>query len=185
MGHWAWAVLGYQRNAESQSQRALDLAGGLPHEEKLNVEGRYRAFAGEWNRAAEIYKSLWMVFPDQIEYGLRLIDAETAAGKGDEAFATVAGLRRLPSLLADNPRIDLAEAAISEAISDFKREQTAAVRAAEKAERVGARLLLANALLRDCWASNNLADRGRALAAARRAKDIFSEVGDPGAKRAH
>ena len=49
-----------------------------------------------------------------------------------------------------------------------------------EAECIGTRLLLANALLRDCWASNNLADRGRALAAARRAKDIFSAGGDPG-----
>ena len=52
-----------------------------------------------------------------------------------------------------------------------------------EAECIGTRLLLANALLRDCWASNNLADRGRALAAARRAKDIFSAGGDPGGER--
>jgi hypothetical protein len=64
-----------------------------------------------------------------------------------EAQTTIAPLRKLPGL-AEDPRVELTEAAADEALGDFKREYTAAAQAAASANDIGARLLMANAAKR-------------------------------------
>ena len=53
----------------------LDLSKSLPQEERLLIEGRYRETIEDWPKAAEIYRSLWGLFPDNLDYGLRLAAA--------------------------------------------------------------------------------------------------------------
>ena len=174
----AWSALGYQARAQDEAKRALDTARNLRREDFLPIEGRYREVAGEWDRAIDIYKSLWMVFPDDLEFGLRLANAQTRAGKGKDALVTIAEMRKRPEISAVDPRIDLAEAATAEDLGDFRLEESAATRAQEKADSIGARLLASAALLRKCWALDNLGDRRGAFDAARHARETFAAAGD-------
>ncbi len=178
----AWAALGYDARSEAAAGRAFELAGDLPREERLLVEGRFREASKDWGRAIEIYTSLWNFFPDQAEYGLRLAAVQTSAGRGVEALETLADLRRLPAPVAQDPRIDLAAAVVAYSLSDFASSEVAASRAVEKARHRGSRLLVARALVELGQAAWRVGDSGRAMAAVKEAAGIFTELGEHGGR---
>ena len=69
------------------------------------VEGRYHDAMNEHEEAIKTYQALYSFFPDNLEYGLQLASAQTAAGKGtrrtgDDRFVAApagAGQRRSPN----------------------------------------------------------------------------------------
>jgi tetratricopeptide (TPR) repeat protein/tRNA A-37 threonylcarbamoyl transferase component Bud32 len=174
----AWSQLGYDDKAKSEAKRAFEMSANLPRKDKLSIEAGYREQSHEWDKAVDLYHSLWTFFPDDLGYGLHLANAQTAAGKGQEAFATIQALRALPARLRDDPRIDMAEAAAAEAVSDYKREQVATTQVIDKAGRQGARLLVAQAVLQQCWALRNMGDLAGASAAGQRARETLASAGD-------
>jgi len=174
----AWSALGYEAKARDEARRALDLAKDLPQEERLLIEGRYRETIEDWPKAVEIYRNLWGLFPDNLDYGLRLAAAESSAGQPEEALATTEGLRTLGATAAQDPRIDLAESAAAGALADFKRQQAAAARAATTGATQGARLLVAQARLAECRALRNLGQAAAALAACDEGRRLYAEAGD-------
>jgi Tfp pilus assembly protein PilF/TolB-like protein len=174
----AWSQLGYDDNAKKEAKQAFDTSANLPRKDKLSIEAGYREQNHEWDKAVDIYSSLWTFFPDDLEYGLHLANAQVAAGKAREAFATIQALRSLPPRLRGDPRIDMAEASAAEAVSDYKREQTATARAMDKAGRQGARLLAAQAVLQQCWALRNMGDLAGASVAGERARGVLAAEGN-------
>lgn len=181
----ALQALGYDALAAAAARKAIESAGKLPREERLLIEARYQESVQSWDKAAEIYRSLWTFFPDDLEYGLRLAQAQISGERAAPALQTLAALRRLPQPLRDDPRIDLIEAAATEGLSDYKRQQSAAARAAAKGTALGARLLVANARLIEGSAWRELGQPAKALAAASESKRILAAAGDQsGAARA-
>jgi tetratricopeptide (TPR) repeat protein len=176
----AWTTLGYDAKARQETQRAFDLSASLSREERLAVEGRHRETSGDWAKAAEIYAALFAFFPDDIEYGLRLAAAQNIAGKGREALDTLARMRRLPPAASEDPRIDLSEAAVVQSLGDFRREQAASNRAAAKGAARGARLLVAQARLREAYALDRLGQIQEAARAGEEARRIYAAAGDRG-----
>lgn len=174
----ALSVLGYEERARDEAKKAFDLASALSREERLSIEGRYREAAKEWDKAVEIYRTLFGFFPDNLEYGLRLAETQTTAGKGTDALATLETLRRLPRPDSDDPRIDLAEAEAARLLSDFKRQEAAGARAAGKGAAKQARLLVARARLTEGMALMNLGDPKKATALLETARGVFAEAGD-------
>jgi serine/threonine protein kinase/tetratricopeptide (TPR) repeat protein len=174
----AWSALGYDVAARGHAKEAFERASALSREERLTVEARYRETTKEWDRAVELYRSLWNFFPDNLEYGLRLAAAEERAGKRKEALDTVQALHRLPAPDGQDPRIDLVEARVAYRLSDFARQRMAAVRAAAKAEARGARLLMAEARLEQAEAAGSVGESDRALALHGEAQAIFAAAGD-------
>jgi eukaryotic-like serine/threonine-protein kinase len=175
----AWSALGYDTRAAEEARRAFELSGGLSRRERLQVEARHLEAQTAWARAVEVYRVLWGFFPDDIEYGLRLAAAETAAGQPKAALATIARLRDagVPGIAAD-PRLDLEESDANAALSNFKDARAAAVRAAENGLSQGARLLVAKARLREGWAALQTDDYAAADAAFADGRDIFAAAGD-------
>src|SRR5262249_28874875 len=142
----------------------------------LLVEGRYRSTANQWDRAIEIYRSVFTFFPDNLDYGLLLASAQTRAGRPTDAFATLDALRR--EFPVPDGRIDLAEAETARALSDFPGVEKAATRAAEFGQAKQARLLVASALLLESSARRNLGDAKAAMAKSREARGVFEAAGD-------
>ncbi|MGE5413523.1 MAG: protein kinase domain-containing protein [Syntrophomonadaceae bacterium] len=172
----AWAGLGWDERALAEAKAAFDLSGDLSRETRLLVEGRYRSMANEWDRAIEIYQSLFTFFPDNLDYGLLLARAQTRAGRPKDALATLDALRA--AFPVPDGRIDLADAETARALSDFPRVGKAAARAAEFGRRKQARLLVAGALLLESSARNNLGDPKAAMAKSQEARDVFEAAGD-------
>jgi serine/threonine protein kinase/tetratricopeptide (TPR) repeat protein len=174
----AWSQLGYDDNAKTEAKRAFELSKGLSRQDSLSIEGQYREVSGEFDKAVEIYRSMWTFFPDDLDYGLRLAAAQVTAGQGQAALATVRSLRNLPQPLRDDPRIDLAEARAAGSLSNFKQQYSASIAATEKAKRQSSRLITGQALLQQCWAQRNLGELESAKAAGKQANDILSALRD-------
>ena len=174
----AWSTLGYDENARTEAKQAFELSSNLPRAERLLVEGRYHETSKDWDKAIEIYRALVAFFPDSLDYGLALTQAQVSGGKGKDALETVEALQKLPPPLGDDPRIDLAEARAAESLGDYRRDQASCARAAQKARLLGASLLLAQARSDQAWALSNLGSSDEAVEAAAEAKHIFDEADD-------
>jgi len=175
----AWSGMGYDDRAREEAKHALDLSTRLSREQRFAIEGRYWENAKEWGRAAESYRGLWNLFPDNPDYALSLAAAQTAGGSGKEALATIAALRKMPAPQRDDARIDYSEALAAMSTGDFKNGLAAATRATELAKARGANLLAANALLEQGRACHNLGQPDRAKTALEEAQRIFTAEGDP------
>jgi class 3 adenylate cyclase/tetratricopeptide (TPR) repeat protein len=174
----AWSDLGYDGKAQEEAKKAFDLSSQLSREDQLLVEGRYHELNMGWEKAIKVYSSLWEVYPDNLDYGLRLASVQTSAGKGKDALATIEDLRKLPAPAQDDPRIDLAMATAAKTLSDFKKEAAADESAKKQAQAQGAGLLSAQASLDECWALYNLGELTPAASACREAEDSFAAVRD-------
>jgi serine/threonine protein kinase/tetratricopeptide (TPR) repeat protein len=173
----AWSNLGYDQKARAEAKRAFDLSASLPREQRLWIEGHYDESIHEGDKAVEVYRTLWNLFPDNLDYGLRLAAAQTNAGKA-EALHTVAAMRKLPPPASEDPRIDHAEAAAAQSLGDLKRQQSAASAAAEKAAQQGARFLMAAALYSEGWALQNLGQFRESMRVAEQSEQISRSLGD-------
>ena len=174
----AWSALGYDDNARAEARRASEASGGLSREDRLVVESRLAEAEKSWDHAVEIDRSLVLLFPDDLDYGLKLAADQTAAGRAKEALETIARLRRMPSPERDDPRLDLAEASAAAALSDSARALAAAHRAGEKAAADGRTGLLARARIQEAGASGSLGMTDRSRDARREAARLYEADGD-------
>ena len=174
----AWAQLGYDEKAKTEAKKAFDLSSNLSRAERLLVEGRYHETSRDWEKAAGIYRALFEFFPDNLDYGLALVNAQVKANKWKEALDTISALRELPAPLRDDPQIDLAECYAARSLGDGKRADASIARAAEKARAAGASLLLASARLNQAWTYENLGRFSEVEAAVREAKQLYSAAND-------
>jgi DNA-binding winged helix-turn-helix (wHTH) protein/TolB-like protein len=147
----AWFRLGYEKKAQQEARQGYELAANLSREERLVVEGRYREVDHEYEKAIDAYRALFMLFPDNVDYGLSLAAVESRASKAQDSLATIVSLRRLDPPASEDPRIELQEAAAWNALDDFKHQEQPLARAVEKARAQGARLILADARKKQCW----------------------------------
>ncbi|HEY6388971.1 MAG TPA: tetratricopeptide repeat protein, partial [Candidatus Acidoferrum sp.] len=176
----AWSSLGYDAKAAEEAKKAFDLSGNLSREDRLSIEGRYYEAIKNWPKAVEVYHTLWNFAPDNLDYGLRLAQAQASGTLNKDAMATVESLRNLSAPASEDPRIDLAEIVAAHGQSDFKRELAAALRATEKGQKLGARLLVARAEMGQARAYYDLGDVQQFQKAAETSRQIYAEAGDLG-----
>jgi eukaryotic-like serine/threonine-protein kinase len=178
----AWGSLGYGNKAREFAERALAANSSykMPHKEELLLQARAFLWTAQAPRAVELCRSLFTVFPDDLDFGLALARAQVLASQGNEVQATIAQLQALPPPNGDDPRIDLAEADAAQAVSDSQRRVTAAHRAFEKARVLGMRSLQVEARLAEAKALFSTGRRTEAKALFIEARDQFAEVHDLG-----
>ncbi len=174
----AWSQLGYDKKAQSEARQAYDLSTNLSREEKLLVEGRFRDIDHEYEKAIEVYRALFTLFPDNVDYGLKLAAVQTRGGQAHDALNTVESLRKLAAATTEDPRVDLQESAAWDALSNYKQQEKDLSAAAEKAKANGSRLILARVLQGQCWVFPHLGQVDNGIAACREAGEIFSLAGD-------
>ena len=175
----AWSRLGYDKKAQPEARQAYNLSTNLSREERLVVEGRYRDIDHEYEKAIEVYRALFTLFPDNVDYGLKLAAVQTRGGKGHDALATVESLRKLAPPASDDPRIDFAEVQAWNLLGDSAHKEQPLARAVEKAKAQGSRLILAEARELQCgfWRDFR-SPTENAASACREARDIFAAAGD-------
>jgi len=174
----AWYEVGDDNRSLQEARRARELSGSLPRQERLVIEARFYAAGKQWSQAAEVYRSLWTFFPDDIDHGLQLATALINAGQAAEALKVLAVLRQLPAG-RDDPRIDLEEARAAIRLTDLATLARAAASAEVKARRSGERLALARALVMQ---GRLLLDTGKpqeAVSRFREAERLARAVGHP------
>jgi eukaryotic-like serine/threonine-protein kinase len=174
----AWRGLGYAKKAQQEARQAYDLSANLSREERLVVEGRYRDLDHEHEKAIEIYRALFTLFPDNLDYGLRLARNQTRGGKAHDALSTVDALRKLAPPASEDPRIEFVEVEGWILLGDSERQEQPLARAVEKAKAQGSRVILAQARQMQCELFNRLGQLQDAVSACREARDIFAAAGN-------
>jgi DNA-binding winged helix-turn-helix (wHTH) protein/tetratricopeptide (TPR) repeat protein len=174
----AWSKLGFDKKAKDEANHAFELSGSLSREDRLVVEAGYRLTNHEYEKAIDVYRTLFTLFPDNLDYGLHLAEAQQLGSKSNDALATVAALRKLPSPTSIDPRIDLQEATDWIWISNSQRAQAPLKRALDESRKQGSRLLMALALSQQCRSSFILGHAADAVDACREARDTYASTGD-------
>jgi len=153
-----WAALGYGLRANEESRRAFELSASLGRLDQLQIEARYRMSANQWDRAIEIYRSIFRLFPDSLEDGLNLARAQSRGLKSADMIATLRILRRLPKPAGNDPRIDLLEAQNAGVANDYPKTREYAHKAADEAKARGAQYVFARARLLEGGAMQTMGD---------------------------
>jgi eukaryotic-like serine/threonine-protein kinase len=105
----AWWHLGYATKARAEALQARNLSRDLPEEDRLLLEGQYWRAMDDPKKTVEAYRRLFRLYPDSLDYGLLLATAQIPV-QPSAALQTLATLRRLPTPLGDDARIDMSEA---------------------------------------------------------------------------
>ena len=174
----AYAALGNEEAAAKESEQAMVLSGSLSREQKLLIEARLHVMRKELARAIEVERTLWEMFPDNVEYGVSLANSQIDAGRTNEALATVLELRKLPRPASLDPRIDLIESMAHQAAGNAAQQRASAQAAARKGRATGARVLLARARFLEAAALISLGDITSANDAIDEAQELFRAAGD-------
>jgi serine/threonine protein kinase/Tfp pilus assembly protein PilF len=174
----AWGELGYDQKAEREAKKAYDLSRSFSRKESLLIEADYRVTTRAWDRAVDLYKSLWTFYPDDLEYGLRLSVAQVSAGQPQNALTTVNAMHKFAGPLHNDPRIDLAEARSQAGMADFRQANAAAQSAEKKAIKLGEPFLIAQALLEQCGDLLQLGQYADAKSKGEQAEETFRTAGD-------
>lgn len=173
-----WLALGFRDKAAAAAALALEQPQRLTVDERQGLEVLRLEASGEGGRATERAEELWRGVPDDIDIGLTYARLLAENGRSPEAIQVLAVLERLPSAASSDPRIPLAQATTSAALGDFRRQLESARRAREVAEGVGARGLVARALLVESSARRQLGEIEAAKSTASLARELFAGTGD-------
>jgi eukaryotic-like serine/threonine-protein kinase len=173
-----WSSLGYDVDARQEAKKALDGAGDLSREKHLLVEARFYETTRNWAKAIEAYQTLFSFFPDNLEYGLQLANAETAGGRGKDALKSLAALDALRVQTKGDPRVNLARSDAAASLGDSRLRRDAAELAAQEAGERGAKLLLARARDTECRALADLGENEKAKGACEESRQIYEATGD-------
>ena len=175
--------LGDEARARAAARHAFEIAAQLRSEDRLLIEARYRRINGEPERVVEIYRQLVEDWPDNLEYGLALVQAQDLAGDQPAARATIRDAAPVAARpRARDARLDIAAARLVS--GDERLRAQLAARGAAKARVAGAAVMLAEARVLEGEAQLRLGDAvgaeaaaNEALAASERAKTPWSSPG--------
>lgn len=165
---------GDTEQAISRILQALHLSHDLPREQRLLVEAEYYRIESEWSKALGVYRELFQLYPDHLNYGLEVARLES----GEQALRTLASLRRMPEPMRSDPRIDLVKASVEIGLRKYPDARLAAEAAAIKARQRSAQTLLADALVLQARAERMLGQMNRAESLYAKAERISADLGD-------
>jgi tetratricopeptide (TPR) repeat protein/TolB-like protein len=166
---------GLRREGARRGRARHERAGKLSRETRLLIEGRYRAMNDQWDRAVEIYQSLFTFYPDDVDYGLILANAQTRAGtpttrwRRSRAAQVVCARRRAVRARGGGDG--------ARAVRLPARGEGCDARGGDRLG-AGARLGVASALLLEASARRNLGHAKEAMEPAEAARRLFDAAGD-------
>ena len=174
----AWSALGYRDKALAAAEQAAQKAANLPPEQRLQIEAVVDSEHAEWSKAAATWGALIRLRPASIEYHLRSIDAQIAAGAMPGAQATLRELQRLPQASGD-PRVELATARVAGALNDPRGSEQHAGAALRLAQQHDAAGLVADAQLALAGARTHLNKNEEARASLVAAIAAYRSIRNP------
>jgi eukaryotic-like serine/threonine-protein kinase len=170
--------LGYDQRARDQAKKAHDLSGDLSREDRLVIEERYLSIGGQNEQKLKIDQSLTTLFPDNLDYGLDLVEAQRDVNKPGDAAATLEALRKLPPPAGQDPRIDLYESQVQSDLGHHKEAEMAARRTIAEATELGERTVVARAQFIEGQDLYVMGELDRAMPILNSARATYLAVGD-------
>ena len=170
--------MGYESQAREEAAFAVKLSAGLPREETLSMQAELALLSNDWPRAIEVLKSLVLFYPDDIDYGLKLAQAQSNGSDSAAALLTLSNIRRAGLSRADTARIDLLLAQKQLNVSEFRE----AIAAADRAIDAGTALDLRPVRARGLWIKASCLERlgkdKESSEASSESQAIYRQAGD-------
>jgi tetratricopeptide (TPR) repeat protein len=173
-----WTMLGQDVRAREAALKAFEARGSLPQEAQLAVEARFYETVKDWARASETYRSLGTLFPDEIDYDLRLAEMLSMGGQDHEALAVINKMHERPSPDGEDPRIDVTETIVAMRHADYARMKKASEAAVAKGRRLGLWLITAKGLIYQAHLAILKGRPGEASEVLHQAKELALRAGD-------
>jgi serine/threonine-protein kinase len=172
-----WAYLGYETRAVEESRRAVELASELRHDERLRLQARAAVASHDWNGAVEAFRALSLLFPEEWEDALAVVDTMVRAGRPDDATSALAELAARKQGVED-PRTILLRARIAGLRVDHAGALALATEAHRRSLGAGLRevAVLSHAIM--CGEAPQAGAPADGLEACRGAIDAQREAGD-------
>jgi len=171
----AWSHLGYPKKEIEVAKTAYQLSNNLPKEQQLLVEARFRKATGDWSNTIRLYEILSTSYPNDLEYGLDLADAQLNGSEPQQALQTLERLKRLPRG-NDEPRLYLIQSQTFG--GQWESAKAAAETGLKKAQAVNSKLAMASLLRALAGYLVETKDLNGAEERLRQAKEIYTELGD-------
>ncbi len=168
---------GHAARAARSARAGLSHAASAPRELRLSLEAVQFEAGGAWRQAVETWQALYRFFPDQPEYGLRLVHALLSADDKASATQALAQLKERPGL-ADDANVLIAEFQLARGMDDWVRAREVASRLVARAGFVQSEALRARALALRGQASIELRDAAAAAKDLEEARMAFVEAAD-------
>jgi serine/threonine protein kinase/Tfp pilus assembly protein PilF len=172
----SWALLGYEHRAAESAERALALAPSLPREQRMNVEGYYYFVTHHWPRAVDTYRALSELFPDTLDYTLKLSQSLEHSGHREDALALLDRVRASSLPQRNDLQLDLNRGWTLIRMNRAREALEAGKEAERKARARGAELMAAAALHVQGIAYLSLYQCDRAIEVSKVAQAIFARA---------
>jgi len=173
----AYELVGYEDKASDAGRRAFEASKNLATRYRLWIEGIHYEADHNWPSAIETIESLFKLYPDDLEVGLRLAKMQLRAARFDASLATCEKLEKLPAPAGSDPRINLLEAFAFLRKAQPEQALAAAEEAARKGHERGAVITEASAYAYIGSAQMVRGKSDEALAAIDKARGLFLSVG--------
>ena len=174
----AWKMLGYDAKALAMAQQAAANSENLPPEQRTQIAREVAAQKGDWADVLKFDRELLAADPGNPELHLALIRDLPLAGHADEVDAAFGALRKLPGIDND-PRVELAAAALAGDRGDAAAQEQHAQRALQLAQSRDAIALAAEAKLQLGMARDAAGKRDEAMTLIRDAAADYQRIGNP------
>ena len=174
----AWSALGYKTKALAAAKQAADHAGNLPSYERKQIDAQLAAERFDWPQTVNTYRELVELQPQNIDYRLKLMDAQISAGKPSDADVSLNGLRALPDADSD-ARVEIAASRIALAHDDVVNGTEHARRGLTLAKAHEQPGLIAESELQVGMALNDVAHRDESETLLRRSAADFHQIDNP------
>lgn len=142
------------------------------------VEARYRVSAFEYDKAVAIYEQLLRWYPDNVDLGVKLVEAQMSAGDVQGMAETTRRLRTLPPPMGSDARLDHFEGMAIAFSGDARAARETFDRGLANARAIGSRTLEAQLLQWRGWLSWVDGQMADAIANSEEAIRIFEETGN-------
>lgn len=177
--------LGMASRARASAQKAFDLSGGLPQEQRLANEARLEETRQKWDVAAALWHELALLRPEIPAYGLRMAQAQALSASPASALSTLESLRGGPKGRQEDAALDFVEALVAAAGGDSRHTADAVSRMSAALIRKGQPAAAARKLLQiaataerggDKAGAGSYHERASALAEATGIKKLIGEA---------
>jgi eukaryotic-like serine/threonine-protein kinase len=174
----AWSELGHDEKAQENARRALELSGRLSREEKLLAEARYAEANVDRTKTMQVYERLFAWAPDDLEYGLRLVQAHLDLGDARAAQKALDAIGAASAEVRADPRVLLSAARIKLRGADPRAARDLAAQARRRAEVQALDFVAAQAALTEASAAFQTQDLEGSLELYRYAEQFHSKTGN-------
>ena len=173
----AYREAGYQVQALQQARLATVAAANAPRRERLTIDALAASLDYDWSAAERHYAALFSFFPDDQQYGYRLLDAQLNAGSRAAAGDTLAQLEQLSVSAETDPRWLFAAATLAKENGQPQEQRKYAELALAAGVGLDSDRLQAAARHERAIALQSLGDLDEARSDAQFASDVYEESG--------